>query len=139
MNRKNITAIICTAVTFVLLLVTALFVINADTRFKIRKGPLMATEISFDYLRHDHSHASPFSDQFDDYFAANKINTAIITVNNSENALVDIPGFYNVNISREEYSQKDYITQLKKQFSKNNFVNLYLTKQIHHFHTIQIF
>ena len=85
MNRKNITAIICTAVTFVLLIVTALFVINADTRFKIRKGPLMATEISFDYLRHDHNHASPFSDQFDDYFTANKINTAIITVNNSDN------------------------------------------------------
>ena len=119
MNRKKSTAIICTTVTFVLLLVTALFVINADTRFKIRKGPVIATEISFYYLRHDHSHASPFSDWFDDYFTVNKINTAIITVNNRENALIDIPGFYNVNISREEYSQKDYITQLKKQFSKN--------------------
>ena len=119
MDRRKNKAYLYTALTCILLVGAALFVINADTRFKIRKGPVMATEISFDYLRNDHSHASPFSDWFDDYFTVNKINTAIVTVNNRENALVDIPGFNNVNKFREEYSQKDYITQLKKQFLKN--------------------
>ncbi len=123
MKKRKKLAFIYTTCTLLLLACAAVFVLNSNTRFKVRKLPYTAAEIE---ITADASLITKdFVDNTAKYFKSNGINTAILKVNNGENSIAPLDGLENILSGNKSFEKNNIVMQLKKALARKK-IQLYL-------------
>ncbi len=106
----------------VMLVAATAVVIGAGRTYKVKNGPVYATEIGWYSLESDN-----FSvDSLVGYVDKTGVNTVILPLFKNNNSVINLDGMNCIFVGDKKYSKTDFVSQLKTKLSRNK-AQLYLS------------
>ncbi len=126
MNKRENKALISVATVLIIISVIAFLVLGFDRRYKVKGSQILAADLDMtSVVQPDSTEVKTDIESIVDYYKSNGINTAILSINNGGESIIDMPGFDYIYADNRDFSEKDIVTQLKKALEKEK-IQLYI-------------